>query len=187
MLSLLDRGMDSGDLEREIGIRASTILHAVRDLVEDRLVVKENHGYALTSIGRIQAMLLDRLASAIVALDQQKDFWLTHDLSGIPNELQMKIWMLADSRIVTADSIAILRSVENFIKELVKSKEINGISPVIAPGYSDAISTAINNGAKVNLILTGSLLDKISQEHNTMLNELLASESFRLYRIDSDV
>lgn len=179
--------MTAGELEKTLEIRTSTILHSIRDLIENNLVNKTARGYSLTNVGRMQALMLDELVKTIITLNAYRDFWLIHDLSGIPDELQMKIWMLADSKIVTADSIALMHSVENFIKELIKSKEVHGVSPVIAPGYSDAINIAIKNGAKVNLILTGSLLDRISDDHNSMLKELLADESFRLYRIDSDV
>ncbi len=124
LLCLIEDDMDSGDLEKKIGTRASTILHTMKDLTENELVIKSKRGYALTNVGRIQAMLLDDLVEAIVALDQHKEFWLTHDLTGIPSDLQKKIGMLAQSEIMASSSEAIFRTVEYFIQEMAKAKEI---------------------------------------------------------------
>jgi predicted transcriptional regulator len=82
--------MDSGDLEKKIKTRASTILHTMKDLTENELVIKSKRGYALTNVGRIQAMLLDDLVEAIVALDQHKEFWPTPRPDRDTSDLQRK-------------------------------------------------------------------------------------------------
>ena len=59
LLCLKDKPKISGDLEDELKLRATTILHTLKDLVEEDLVTKDKRGFVLTNIGRIQAMLLD--------------------------------------------------------------------------------------------------------------------------------
>ena len=110
MLRLAKSGeTTAGELENDMNIRTSTILHAMRDLTDEDLVIKSRHGYSLTNIGKIQALLVDELTSAIVVLDQHKEFWLNHDISGIPPELLTQIGMLVESEILKGDRAAILR------------------------------------------------------------------------------
>ncbi len=187
LLCLIEGDMDSGDLEKKIGTRASTILHTIKDLTEKELVIKSKRGYALTNVGRIQAMLLDDLVEAIVALDQHKEFWLTHDLTGIPSDLQKKIGMLAQSEIMASSSEAIFRTVEYFVQEMAKAKEIRGVSPIIVPGYADMIAGNVKRGAKVDLILTDNILNIVCEQHGELLKDLIEQDNFRLYRTDLDV
>jgi len=91
LLNLLEEEKNVGGLEKELGIRTSTILHSIKEMIEEDIMAKTTKGYALTNVGRIQALVLDELVSTIVTLDQHKDFWLTHDISGIPN-LSLKKW-----------------------------------------------------------------------------------------------
>jgi predicted transcriptional regulator len=186
MLCLKNGPKGSGELEKELGLRATTILHTLKDLIEEDLVARDKHGYNLTNIGRIQAMLLDDLVSSIVALDKQKEFWLNHDISGIPLKLQKKIGMLIQSNLIISDSTAILKSHEFFLKELEKAKEIYGVSPIIAPGHGEITNKAIRMGTPVELILTDKTLSvAIREDPNSF--ELLNYDNFKLYRIGEDV
>lgn len=187
MLCLKDEVMDSGSLARLIGIRASTVLHTIKGLIDEGLVVKASKGHSLSNLGQIQAYLLDNLVSTIVTLEQQKDFWQTHDISGIPYRLLERLDMLGRSEVTMGDPVALLRTHEYFINKLKTSSMIHGVSPIIAPGYSDSIATAITNGAHVELILTNTILDIVKSEYRDVLSQLLGCESFRLYSIDDPV
>ncbi len=179
--------MTAGELEKTIAIRTSTILHSIRDLMENNLVNKTARGYSLTNVGRMQALMLDELVNTIITLNDYRDFWLGHDMGGIPQDLQKKIGMLGKGEVLEGDRAAILKTQEYFISELKNSKEIYGVSPIIVPGYAEAISIAVGNGAKVSLVLTKTILENIIREHNDMLQHLLRCGNFKLYRIDNDI
>jgi predicted transcriptional regulator len=187
LLCLIEGDMDSGDLEKKIGTRASTILHTIKDLTEKELAIKSKRGYALTNVGRIQAMLLDDLVEAIVALDQHKEFWLTHDLSGIPPELQKRVGVLINSDLVAQEPADILKSHEYFLQKLAHAKEIYGVSPIIAPGHANVVREAIRNGARVELLLTDNILKIAAKENPDLLGDLLRYDNFSLYHLDEDI
>lgn len=187
LLSLQGGEKDSGDLEVEIDIRASTILHSIKDMAKAGLVRKGNKGYALTNTGRVQAILIDELVSAIVVLDQHKSFWQTHTMEDIPYDLLAKIGMLGQSEILAGDQAAILKTQEYWYSEVIKSKTVVGVSPIIMPMHPQAIAKALENGANVELVLTNAILDIVLKDYRDMLKSFLAKENFRLYRIDRDV
>lgn len=187
MLCLKDGELAVGDLEKMLGIRASTILHSMKELIETDIAIRTIQGYSLTNIGKVQSILIDELMSAIVLLDQRKKFWLTHDVSGIPDDLLARIGMIAQSEILEGDPADVLKTQAYFVSELIKSKEIYGISPIIIPEYPAAISAAVQGGAKVDLILTEPILDIIRRNYRNMMNEILKYDRFRLFSIDRDV
>jgi len=188
MLRLAKSGeMTAGELEKEMNIRTSTILHAMRELTDEDLAIKSRHGYSLTNIGKIQALLVDELTSAIVVLDQHKEFWLNHDISGIPSELLTQIGMLGQSEILKGDRAAILRSHEHFLSELAKSNEVSGVSPIIFPDYPRVIARKAENGARVRLVVTKTILDIMIADYRKILESLLNSKNFELYSLDMDI
>lgn len=187
MLCLLEKELNAGELEKEMGLRATTILHSLKELSEEKLVTKRDRGYRLTNIGRIEAMILEELIGTIVTLDRHWDFWMTHDMSDIPVKLQMNLGMLVQSHLITADPTSILKSHEHFLEELMKTKEIHGVSPIIAPGHTEVISKAVENGARVELILTNAVFNAVLKDHSDILNRLLQSDNFHLYIIKKEI
>jgi predicted transcriptional regulator len=187
MLCLMDKEMSASELEKETDIRASTILHSMKDLVEEDLARRSPGGYSLTNIGKIQALLLDELVSAIVTLDQRKGFWLSHDISDIPKDLLSKIGMISQSHVMQADPSALLKIAEHAIAEMIKAKEIYGLSPIIVPGFSNAIIRAVENGASVNLILTENIIKEVKDQYHEYIIKLLNCNNFKLYQINDEV
>ena len=175
------------DIEKLIETRPSTILHSVKDMIEDGLVARTSNGYALTNIGKIQAIILNDLISCIVALDQHKDFWQSHDIGSIPIELQKKIGMLIESEVFKDNPVAILKTHEYFISELRMAKYVKGVSPIIVPGYAEAIAFAVEQGSEVDLILTDEILQLVIKENHDVLQSLLESNKFRLRSLKDDV
>lgn len=187
ILCLLAGDLNVRSLETELGTRASTILHTVKDMIEENVVAKTPQGYALTNVGRIQALLLAELMNTITVLDEHQDFWLTHDISGIPVDLQMKIGMLDQSDVVVGDSIALLKAQEYFMDKVLESKKIWGVSPIIIPGYAEAMAIPIQKGAQVDLILTDTILKIVLKEYRDLMKVLMERDNFRLYRIKDDI
>lgn len=187
MLCLLAGDLNARDLEKKLGSRVSTILHTIKDMTNDKMVAKTSQGYALTNLGRIQALILMELVNTITVLDERQDFWLTHDMSGIPVEMQMKIGMLDQLDLVEGDPIALLRAQDYFMKKVLDSREIRGVSPIIIPGYAEAMAIPARKGAKVDLILTDKILKIVSKEYPDLIKELMGLDNFRLYRIKNDI
>ncbi|MFB3763812.1 MAG: helix-turn-helix transcriptional regulator [Methanotrichaceae archaeon] len=189
MLCLKDHEKESGELEAELKMRSTTILHSIKDMIEDDLVKKEKgiKGYSLTNIGMIEALLLDKLISAIVIIDKHKDFWLNHDVSGIPKDLLDDIGILGESTIIESDPADLLKITEHAIDQITKAKEVHGVSPIIVPGFPAAIELAIKNGAKVELAVTDSILKEVAQKYPNVLNHIFRSENFRLYRLSDNI
>jgi len=189
MLCLKDREKESGELEAELKMRSTTILHSIKDMIEDDLVKKEKgiKGYSLTNIGMIESLLLDKLISAIIIISKHKNFWLNHDVGGIPKALLENIGILGESTIIESDPADLLRIAEHAIEQITKSKEVHGVSPIIVPGFPEAIELAIKNGAKVELIVTDNILKDVAQKHPNVMNYIFKSKNFRLYHLSEDI
>ena len=187
LLCLKDGAKGTGDLEKEMGIRNTTILHAIKEMNDSDLVTRADKGYGLTNLGKMQATMLDDMIDFVLVLEKYSDFWLTHDISGIPEGLLGRIGMLSQSEIIEADPSELLKTVEYFIGELKKSRYVRGVSPIILPGYAEVIAHCVKNGAEVELIVTSDILKIIFRDHGDLVNDLLKHNNFRLYEVREDV
>lgn len=187
MFTLLDEGKTANELQNIMNTRSTTILHSMKSLMESGLVEKKQQKYCLTNIGKIQAIMLNELVDTIVTIKEHHSFWLHHDLSGIPDELQKRIGMLGHGEIFRDPKETPLKSLDYFLAALSSSREMKGVSPVTIRGYPEAISHMIKCGAHVELILTNPVIEVIIREHGEMLREMLVRDNFKLYSLDMDV
>jgi len=187
MLRLRDGGMTANDLGAEMNMRTSTILHKIKEMMEEDLVMKKGTRYFLTNIGKIQTILLDELVAAIVLLNQYKDYWLNHDLRGIPDHLLASIGMIIQSEMMTSDPLTPLNALDNFVKEVSKSNHVCGVSSFIAPGFAEMIDNCTKRGARIELILTQELYDIILNDQTEILANLHGFGNLKIYTINSDM
>jgi predicted transcriptional regulator len=188
LLSLLSGEMTANDLESKLGTRVTTILHSLKDMVSSNIIEKTAHSrYRLTNLGRMQAYRVEHAINFALVLENHEEFWLNHDISGIPPSLMENIGMLAQSEIISSNSTNILKTVDLFLKELKEAKEIHGVSPIFVPGFAETMTEVVQKGIEVELILTEALLDIVLKQHARAINELLTCDNFSVYVIKSNI
>lgn len=161
LMSLSERAMNLRALRADLGIRGSTILHALSELESLSLVKKVKKNYKLTSIGLMNALILKDILSAAEVIDKQRDFWLQHDLSGIPPNLLKRLGDLRESELLRSEATDLYKVHETFLKLLSESKEVMGISPIFHRDYVNVIRKLVEEGASVEIIVTYDVLDNI--------------------------
>ncbi|HII05791.1 MAG TPA: DUF1724 domain-containing protein [Methanotrichaceae archaeon] len=182
-----DGDKSTSDLEKEMGIRNTTILHAIKEMTDSNLVTRTDKGYGLTNLGKMQAYMLTDMIDFVLALEEHRDFWLTHDINGIPVELLRKIGMLTHSKIMASDHFDPLKTQKYFLKEVVNSKQMYGVSPIMMSDFPLLIAALLKKGSEVNLILTTDILKIVYNDYYDLISELLNHENFSLYCIDEVV
>ena len=187
LLLLKEGNKSTSDLEEEMGIRNTTILHAIKEMIKSKLVTRAEKGYGLTNLGRMQASMLSEIIDFVLVMEKYSDFWVNHDISGIPDELLVKMGRLYKSEIIEADSSELLKTVDYFIAELKKSNRIQGVSPIIVPGYAEVIAHCVRNNAEIELIVTSEILEVIFRDHEYLIKDLMEKSNFKLYEIQEDV
>ncbi|CAD6494451.1 MAG: Methanogenesis regulatory protein FilR1 [Candidatus Argoarchaeum ethanivorans] len=184
ILISLNRGrMELRDFRTELGVSSTTAIHALRELEKGNLVFQdEDRNYALTKIGEVIALKLADFIDAIEVVKTHEDFWLTHDLSGIPHSLLEKIGWLKDSALLEDTAIDIFKVHKNFVNLLEDAKKIRGISSIFVPDYPLLFEKLIlKKKADVELVVTEEVLNKMLEMANQkMLKDAIEDENFKL-------
>ena len=151
------------ELRDVLEISSTTAIHALRELEKGNLVFQDEHrDYALTKIGEIIALKLSDFVDAIEVLKKHEDFWLTHDLSGIPPHLLEKVGWLRDSNIIKIDALDIIKTHRSYISFLdtANAKWVKGVSSIFSPDYPKVFEEVAKR-AITQLVLTESVLKKV--------------------------
>ncbi len=158
--SLLNGEKKLGEIKADVRARETTILHVIKDFEALKMTAKSAGTYKLTSVGMMEAELSREYYSAVQVIENFTDFWLSHDVSGIPPPLVLRIGALKDATLIKADASELDKVHENFTRLLLSSKTLKGISPIFHPDYVQVFKTLLSKDVPVQLILTSRVFAK---------------------------
>ncbi len=179
------------ELRDPLGVSSTTAIHALRALKKDNLVFQaEDRGYALTKIGEVMVLKLVDIIDAIEVLKKHEDFWLEHDLSGIPPHLLDKIGALSNSSLLSNTTADIFKSHTTLLQILETANEVKGIYPVFHLDYLKLFEELVKRRRiDVELIVTNEVLENIVGLMETEENykSFLQEPNLSLFAMNEDI
>jgi predicted transcriptional regulator len=181
LLNLLEGGQRLSDLKEKLGTQETTIAHALKELEQLEITTKSGGVYRLTSVGLLETQICIGCNLSVGVLEEHKDFWLTHDVSVIPPILMRNLGAIEKSILVKTTGIDLQKVHNNFMEILLASKIIYGISPIFHPDYIKAFREVLSKGNKIQLVVNNSVLEKIKQEANDLLNKYISEGNLQIF------
>ncbi|MCL1970002.1 MAG: DUF1724 domain-containing protein [Candidatus Bathyarchaeota archaeon] len=185
LLSLLEGEKKLSDLEIACQTRGTTILHNLKELETLELTTKSKGVYKLTPLGIIEAQICKGVNLSLEVLIKHKDFWLSHDTSGIPPVLARELGALEGSILIKDTGIELQKVHNNFMDLLLTSKTVSGISPIFHPDYIKMFEKILSQGGKVRLIITNAVLERLKQEANNLVGKYTKEGNLEIYVNDN--
>ncbi|MFC1787394.1 helix-turn-helix transcriptional regulator [Halobacteriota archaeon] len=179
LISLGEGKKSLGELRDSIGSSSTTAIHALRELEKGSILIQdENKDYVLTKIGEIVALKLIDFVQAIEVLKKYETFWLSHNLSDIPESLLERIGELKESNLIEAPAADVLKIFNEFVELLKNSKEIRGVTSMFIPEFGSLLKElTIEKNVDVELVLTKEIFEGMDKE---ILKEIFADKSSKL-------
>jgi predicted transcriptional regulator len=111
-------------------------------------------------------------------LKKHQDFWLTHDLTGIPPYLLEKIGWLSNSTLLEDTSLDIFKVHSTYIELLKTVTKVRGISSFFDPHHPKVYEELLRSEIDVQLVLTEEVLEKVIEVSNA---EIFQSRTLSIY------
>jgi len=186
ILLSLRGGMKTLATLREVtGSTSQALIPKIRGLERLSLVEPIEHGYSLTPLGRIVSARIEDFIVTLGSIYQQKEFWSTHDIEGIPNPFLGEIGDLLDSELKFDTTTDILHVYSNFVTMLQEATFIKGISSVMSPGLAEALTGRVVAGIPVDLIVNVGVLDVLKREpYLSEIRKLTEFPNFHIWVTD---
>lgn len=190
LMALNEGSKDIGELKVSLGHDSSTILHAMENMESEYIIDGNKGGYSLTNIGKNQAVVLNSLLKSISTLSKNREFWLTHDLSDIPEHFLKRIGDLNNCEIIYSSFVDPLKSITNYYRLVLESNKMICVSSIFLPELFGILETLINRKVEIEIIITKRVFSKVLtsiQYHLDLLSRFISEKTFKLWVLSEEI
>lgn len=183
LTELLEGDKKLSELAQTLDTRQTTISHVLKEFETLEFIKKSSGLYSLTPLGQIEAKICKATLTGTRVVKKYSDFWLTHDISGLPDQSISAIGALNDSVIVTSAELDLQKVHKTFVNDVLSvSTNIKGISPIFHPDYIEAFKHVLKNGGQIDLIVNSEVLQKaLASNEAGEIQPYIADQKLRVY------
>ncbi len=186
LLSLLNGEKKISELRFDAETRDTTILHVLQEFADLNLTTKAQGQYKLSTLGIIEAKILKEFISTGEVVEKFKDFWLSHNVDDIPDHLLQNLGALKDSQLVKTKALELGIVHQTFIETIKSSKRIKGISPIFHPDFVSLFGQLLEQGSKIELVVSSDVLSRISSFVDLgLVGKYLSEDKLRVFIKDN--
>ncbi len=180
----------SDDLKRILKVEWVLLKEPIKKLMDDGLIICHEKKYSLSKVGRVigeNALSLVKLAKTF---DKNPDYWVSRDLSPIPEYLAENIGKMNGCSVVIPHPDHMFEPLMEIFndsdKEIALSEEIKICLVLFYPETIDILIEHSKRGIRMTLILTKYIYDRMFNEFQDQLKLLLGSENVNLFVFNED-
>jgi predicted transcriptional regulator len=182
LLALQEENQTLANLREKTGSSSQALIPKIRGLESQMLVEQRNYEYILTPLGRVLSDRIIDFVSTIGAIRKHKDFWASHDLTGIPPQFLSSVGKLVNSEIIFDTSEDVIHVYTLYLKIVKEASQIYGVSAVMSPGLAESLSARALEGIPVELVVNSDAAHILSQEpYLTPIKDLLNCPNFKIW------
>jgi predicted transcriptional regulator len=181
LLALADGDKTLAQLRDRTGSSSQALIPKIRTLESQMLIEQMNYGYLLTPLGHVLTARITDFVMTIGSIRRHKDYWGTHDLTGIPQEFLFEIGKFLNAELIYDTTGDVIHVYNLYLKMVQEAAHIHGASSVMSPGLADALSSRIVEGIPVELVVNEEAAEGLRQEpYVTAIKQLLNFPNFKV-------
>jgi predicted transcriptional regulator len=182
LLALADGDKTLAQLRDRTGSSSQALIPKIRGLESQMLIEQRNYEYLLTPLGLVLTSRITDFVMTIGSIRRHKDFWGSHDLTGIPQEFLFDIGKLINSELVYDTTEDVVHVYSLFLKILKEAAFIHGAASMMSPGMGEAVFARVLEGIPVDLIVNQEAAEALQKEpYASALTQLLKFPNFKIY------
>ncbi|WP_406656166.1 winged helix-turn-helix domain-containing protein [Methanolobus sp. ZRKC2] len=181
LLMLNDGPAEISSLLSNLETSRQALLPQAKILEDNYLIVKNADSYELTNIGKIIVDKMEPLLGTMDTLDNDMDYWGTHDLGFLPPSLLERIRDLQNCSIATPSMTDMFKLNSIQMDRSFASKSIFMISTLMHPEGKDLVSNLLNNGVNISMIISEDLFQKMKMNEHDAFKCFLNESNIRFF------
>jgi len=182
LLALLNKQSSLSELREITGSTSQALIPKIRTLESQMFIRSDDYTYILMPLGRAVADTIAHHVHIMAGITRHREFWMTHDLSGLPAGSLSKIGDLCNSEVVVNTRFDIMHVYSRFLNIIEEGEYIHGISSIMSPGIAEAVAARISGGAEVELVISNEVLSTLRKEpYRSQVKQLSKFPNFRVF------
>ncbi len=183
ILSLLKgRPRSLKEISRSLSLSPPVALKHLRKLEEAGLVERTDEGFEITHLGELFLLAIDRFMKFVEFFSRDPEFWSRHDLSGIPEDLRLRLPELGRYEIIRNEGAEVLKHFRVFSSIYTRSKLVRLVAAVMFPEHPKMFVN-IAKRSDVEVVITEKILRAVKENYESELREYLRAGG-KLYVCD---
>lgn len=181
LLLLRDEPKEMDALLKLFETSRQSVLPQIRILEKNHLIEHYKSTYELTTIGKLVVDEMIPLLDTIEFLDNDIDYWGTHNLDFIPPNLLKRVSELGNYRVITPTVTEIHQISSEFQESSKNSTSVFTITSFFHPNFPELLSELIKNNATIHTIISKDLLENLQTQHALQFKKLFESKLVHIY------
>jgi predicted transcriptional regulator len=180
LLLLGEKPRTMEEIKTLLDVSPTAILPQIKRFTDSDLVIQKNGSYELTDMGDQVFKKVQSLVNVLTLLERD-NYWIEHDLSGIPQHLLGRIGDLKDCKLVEADPSQIFEPSTELLNFFSSSSYLLVFSSFYRPEFLPLYTRLGRQGSDVTLIFTESVLEKIMHNYEKKIRKLATLQNAELF------
>ena len=161
LLALVNSSSRLSTLRDDLGKSSATILHAVSELENFNLTMRDFKYYCLSSKGYIYGLALDKLCKNLYIFESNRKFWQNHYIDALPNEFVENAYLLKESVYRCSDKRDMEKPVNDYFENIKNCKDIKIILPMFSEIYLEMILKTVKENHKLELVIDEEVFNSL--------------------------
>jgi predicted transcriptional regulator len=163
-----------------LDISPTAILPHIKKLTDSNIVIQKDGSYELTDMGYQVFKKVQSLINVLILLERD-NYWLEHDLGGIPQYLLDRIGDLKGCGLIKTDPSQIFEPNTELLNFFSSSRDLMIFSSFYRPEFLSLYSKSGRMESEVTLIFTESVIEKILHNHERKLEKFGTVQNSELF------
>ncbi|MGB9929321.1 MAG: helix-turn-helix transcriptional regulator [Methanosarcina sp.] len=163
-----------------LDVSPTAILPQIKRLTDSDLVLQTDGTYRLTDMGEQIFKKVQALVNILILLERE-NYWVEHDLDGIPENLLNRLGDLKACSLVKTDPSQIFEPSTELLNFFSSSSSLMVFSSFYRPEFLPLYSKLGRFGFEVNLIFTESVFEKILHNYERKIRKFAAMQNTELF------
>lgn len=159
----------------------------IKRLLQKKLIVQNGESYCLSEIGELIVDSIEPLLDTMRVIEENKEFWITRDLSFLPQHLFNRLGELGHYLLVEPDLNRMFELPREFKNNILKSKQVSSFISYVHPQIPSLYIELVDKGVHLSLFMTKTAFEKLKSEYPKEMKKILSSSGVELFLCNENI
>lgn len=187
LLLLADGPKSSDEIKKSLNVTAASIMPQIKKLKEGHLILLEKDLYMLSEMGKIVVEKMEPLLNTVRIFEENYNYWISHDLSAIPDPLLNRIEELGNYYLLEPDLNRLFEIPEEFTKYLLESTRVMAFISFFHPLYLSLYTELSKKDVSMSIIFIKPVFERMKKDYSEELKTLFKGKNTKIYIYDKNI
>jgi Predicted transcriptional regulator len=181
LLLLKEKVRDADTIKKFLKVDASSVQPHIRKLKDSGLVTEKKKIYSLSDMGEMIAENIQPLLGLSKVFGENTEYWMSHDLSSIPEFLLERFDELGNYELFEPDIRHLTETPEVLLNSILSSKEVLTFTTYFHPQAPSIYADIAEKGTELTLCMTENVTERLFSSYRKEAEKLSKAKNSNLF------